>query len=261
MSSGIHVKKDGALWLITLDRPKANAIDQATSRSMWRSFIEFRDDPDARVAILTGAGNRFFSAGWDLKAVASGAEENADYGGGGFAGLTEEWTVDKPIIAAVNGMALGGGFELALACDMIIAAEHATFALPEALRGLVADAGGIVRLPRRLPRVIANEMLMTGRSMDAQEALRWGLINKIVAADQLESAARELAQSVIKCAPMPLRAIKHATRLTSNLSEKDAFAFVASGKVPVFLDVAGSEDAKEGVSSLLEKREPLWRNR
>jgi crotonobetainyl-CoA hydratase len=158
--TGVHIDKRGAVLEVTLDRPKANAIDSAASRALGEAFVTLRDDPALHVAIVTGVGDKFFSAGWDLKAVAAG--DSTDYGAGGFAGLTELFDLAKPVISAVNGLAVGGGFELALAADLIVAADHAEFFLPEVTLGIIPDAGGVLRLPRRLSRALATEMLMTG---------------------------------------------------------------------------------------------------
>ena len=151
MTEIVKRERHGAVLELTLDRPKANAIDMATSRALHGAFSEFAADDALRVAILTGGGEKFFSAGWDLKAAAAGEEVDADHGSGGFAGLTEFYQLNKPVIAAVNGFAAGGGFELALACDLIVAADHAEFFLPEVTIGIIADAGGVFRLPRRIP--------------------------------------------------------------------------------------------------------------
>ena len=191
--------RDGILEL-TIDRPPANAIDSATSRELGEVFVAFRDDPSLRVAVITGAGDRFFSAGWDLKAAAAGDPE--DYGVGGFAGLTERFDLDKPVIAAVNGWAAGGGFELALACDLIVASRTARFVLPEVNLGFVPDAGGVLRLPARMPRAIAMELMLTGREMDAAEAARWGVVNRVTEPDGLLDAARELAARIAAAAPL-----------------------------------------------------------
>src|ERR1700739_2007571 len=158
----VQATVEGQTLVVTLDRPKANAIDVPTSRALYAAFDRLRRDPELRVAILTGAGERFFSAGWDLKAAAEGEGIDADHGPGGFAGLTEFYDIGKPVIAAVNGLALGGGFELVLAADLVVAAEHAEFALTEVTLGLVPDAGGLLRLPARLPRPIAVEDLLPG---------------------------------------------------------------------------------------------------
>lgn len=173
MSESLHLTRNGSILEITLDRPKANAIDAKTSFEMGEVFLNFRDDPQLRVAIITGAGEKFFSAGWDLKAAAEGEAPMLTLARG-FAGLTEIFNLDKPVIAAVNGYAFGGGFELALAADFIVCADNASFALPEAKLGIVPDSGGVLRLPKILPPAIVNEMVMTGRRMGAEEALRWG---------------------------------------------------------------------------------------
>ncbi len=190
----VHVERRDAVLEVTLDRPKANAIDTATSREMGLIFQSFRDDPALRVAIVTGAGEQFFSAGWDLKAAAAGETPDSDFGVGGFGGIQELPDLNKPIIAAVNGMAVGGGFELALSADLIVAAEHARFALPEIKAGQLADAASI-KLPRRIPYHIAMELLLTGRWMAATEAERRGLVNEIVPAERLLDRAREIAAS------------------------------------------------------------------
>src|SRR5277367_4061636 len=170
MSDGpLHITRHGAVLEVVLDVPKANAISAATSRIMGKAFMEFRDDPALRVAIVTGAGEKFFSAGWDLKGAAAGEPPDADYGAGGFGGLQQLPGLNKPVIAAVNGMAVGGGFELALSADMVLAAEHARFALPEIRAGTLADAATL-KLPRRIPFHIAMDLLLTGRWMDAKEA-------------------------------------------------------------------------------------------
>ena len=176
--SPIKIRKEGGVFEVTLDRPKANAIDLATSRIMGEAFAEFRDDPEQRVAIITGAGEKFFCPGWDLKAAADGDEVDGDYGVGGFGGLQELRDLNKPVIAAVNGICCGGGLELALSADIILAADHTSFALPEIQSGTVADAAS-VKLPKRIPYHIAVEMLLTGRWIEAEEAHRWGMINQI----------------------------------------------------------------------------------
>ena len=173
MSEAVKTRRDGGVLEVTLDRPKANAIDYATSRAMGEVFQSFRDDPDLRVAIVTGAGEKFFSAGWDLKAAAAGDPVDGWYGVGGFGGIQELRDLNKPVIAAVNGMAVGGGFELALSADLILAAEHARFALPEIRAGTLADAA-TAKLPKRMPYHVAMDLLLTGRWMDAAEAHRWG---------------------------------------------------------------------------------------
>ena len=255
--TAVRSERRGAVTEITLDRPKANAIDAATSRALGLAFAAFRDDRHARVAIVTGAGERFFSAGWDLKAAAAG--DDTDYGVGGFAGLTEMFDLDKPVIAAVNGLAVGGGFELALACDLIVAAETAEFFLPEATLGIVPDAGGVLRLPRRLPRAIAIEMLLTGRRMGAAEAQRYGLVNRVVPAGAAMASARELAATVVAAAPLAIAAIKAVTVAAEDLPIAQAYA--AMRRIPAYERALASEDMREGPRAFAEKRAPTWRGR
>jgi crotonobetainyl-CoA hydratase len=234
-------------------------MDPATSRALGDTFAAFRDDPDARVAIVTAAGERFFSAGWDLKSAASG--ERQDYGVGGFAGLTELFDLTKPVIAAVNGMAVGGGFELILACDLIVAANHVEFFLPEATIGIIPDAGGVIRLPRRLPHALAMEMLLTGSRMSAAEALARGLVNRVVPASELMASARELAARVLAAAPLSAAAIKAVVAGTGHLSVADAYAAMREGRIPDYDRVLASDDAKEGPRAFAEKRKPVWKGR
>ena len=206
MSEPVKTHKQGHVFEVIIDRPKANAIDLATSRMMGEIFREFRDDPELRVAILGAAGDKFFSAGWDLKAAAEGDAVDGDYGVGGFGGLQELPQMNKPVICAVNGICCGGGLEMALACDIILASEQATFALPEIRSGTVADAASI-KLPKRIPYHIAMEMLLTGRWIDAEEAARWGLINQICPSDQLMDKAREMAELLASGPPLVLSLI------------------------------------------------------
>jgi crotonobetainyl-CoA hydratase len=258
--SGILTEKRDAILEITIDRPKANAIDSASSRALGEAFAAFRDDDEIRVAIVTGSGDRFFSAGWDLKAAAVEGDTE-DWGAGGFAGLTELFDLDKPVIAAVNGYAAGGGLELALACDLIVAVRGAQLFLPEVRLGFVADAGGVLRLPKRLPRALAMEMLLTGRRMDAEEAARWGLVNRVVDRDELMPAARELAAEIIIGAPLAVRATKAIVAATEDLSAAEGYAALRAGAVPAYQRAIGSEDALEGPRAFAEGREPTWRGR
>ncbi len=254
---GIRIERRGATMELTIDRPKANAIDSATSKVMGEAFVEFRDDSGLRVAIVTGAGERFFSAGWDLKAYAAGDPD--DFGSGGLGGLTELFDLEKPVIAAVNGYAAGGGFELVLACDMVVAVPGAHFSLPEVTLGFIADSGGIFRLPRRMPHPLAMEMLLTGEPIDAAEAARWGLVNRVVEPPDLLPAARELAARVEAAAPLATQAVKATLAATERLTVEEGFAAIRSGRVPAYDRAMASDDAEEGPRAFAEGREPTWR--
>jgi crotonobetainyl-CoA hydratase len=256
----VRVSRDGAVLEVVLDRPQANAIDAATSRLMGDVFEEFRDDADLRVAIITAAGERFFSAGWDLKAAAGGEPPDADYGVGGFGGLQELPNLNKPVIAAVNGMAVGGGFELALSADLILAAEHARFALPEISAGTLADAA-TVKLPHRIPYHVAMDLLLTGRWLDAEEAHRWGIVNRVVPLEQLMPAARELAAALAAGPPLVFAAIKEVARESERMSFAEAMARIMKRGFPTVAALYGSEDQLEGARAFAEKRAPIWKGR
>ena len=256
--SGFHVEISDGIAVLTIDRPKANAIDAATSYSMGEAFVGFEHDPKVRVAIVTGAGERFFSAGWDLGAAAEGEAFDSDYGAGGFGGFPDLPGRRTPVIAAVNGMAVGGGFEIAMAADMIVAAEHATFFLPEAGIGVLPDAGS-VRLPRLLPPHIAREVLIARRRLTAAEAAQFGLVNRVVPADQLLTAARELAAGVVANAPLSVAAILDIGRRTAQMDPIEAMAAIKTFES--YRTAVDSEDAEEGNLSFAEKRPPVWKGR
>jgi crotonobetainyl-CoA hydratase len=260
VSEALKVIRAGAVLEVTLDRPKANAIDGATSRAMGELFASFRDDPKLRVAIVTGAGEHFFSAGWDLKAAAEGETPDADFGVGGFGGIQELPDLDKPVIAAVNGMAVGGGFELALSADLILAAGHARFALPEIKAGQLADAASI-KLPRRIPHHVAMELLLTGRWMEAEEAKRWGLVNEVVPSDRLLARAHEIAALLASGPPLVFAALKEVIRETAHLPIQNAFDLVTKKRLPAVRTLYESEDAREGARAFAEKRDPVWKGR
>jgi len=258
--SPIKIRREGAILEVTLDRPKANAIDLATSRLMGEAFQAFRDDDALRVAIITGGGDKFFCPGWDLKAAAGGDAVDGDYGVGGFGGLQELRDLNKPVIAAVNGIACGGGLELALSADMILAADHASFALPEIRSGTVADAASI-KLPKRIPYHIAMELLLTGRWFDAEEAHRWGLVNEIVAANQLMDRAWELARLLASGPPLVYATIKEIVRDAEDSKFQDAMNRITGRQLRTVDVLYGSEDNLEGARAFAEKRDPVWKGR
>ncbi len=258
MTSPIQTSRNGAILEVTINRPKANAIDAATSRIMGDVFASFRDDPTLRVAILTGAGEKFFCPGWDLKAAAAGEAPDSDYGVGGFGGLQQLPGLNKPVICAVNGLAFGGGFEIMISCDIIIAAEHATFALPEIRSGTVADAATI-KLPRRIPYHVAMELLFTGRAIDTKEAKQWGMINEVVPATDLMARARAVAAQLADGPPLVFAAIKEIDRETSHLTVHQAFDMVTKRKLPTVDKLYSSEDQLEGARAFAEKRKPVWK--
>ena len=258
MSAGIRTRTDGPILEVTIDRPKANAIDLAASRRLNEVFTSFRDDPELRVAIVTGAGERFFSPGWDLKAAAAGEDSDEDWGVGGFGGLNYPRNLDKPLIAAVNGIACDGGFEIVLGTDIIVMEEHARFALPEINVAVLADAGTI-KLRRRIPYHVAVEFLMTGRWMDAAEAKHWGLANHVVPKGEALGKAREIAQQLAAGPPLLFPAIKQLLRHTEVVAEHAAFELHDS--LDAVQKVIRSEDLKEGARAFSAKRTPVWKGK
>jgi crotonobetainyl-CoA hydratase len=255
MSDGIRITTEGAVLEVTIDRPKANAIDLKASRRLNEVFTSYRDDPALRVAIITGAGDRFFSPGWDLKAAAGGEKSDEDWGAGGFGGLNYPRNLNKPVIAAVNGIACGGGFEVVLGTDIIVMEEHAQFALPEINVGVLADAGTI-KLRRRIPYHVAVEFLLTGRWMNATEAQHWGLANHVVPKGAGLAKAREIAQQLAAGPPLLFPAIKQLLRHTEMVPEHEAFELHDS--LDAVQRVIRSDDLKEGTRAFTEKRAPRW---
>ena len=258
--SPIKTSERNHILEVKLDRPKANAIDLKTSRILGEIFTNFRDNPNLRVAIITGAGEKFFCPGWDLKAAADGDAVDGDYGVGGFGGLQELRGLNKPVIAAVNGICCGGGLEWALSADIILAAEHATFALPEIRSGTVADAASI-KLPKRIPYHIAMDMLLTGRWLDAEEAARWGLINYIYRAEKLMDEAYKLGELLASGPPLVYAAIKEVVREAENMKFQDALNKITKSQFESVEKLYRSEDQIEGARAFSEKREPQWKGR
>ena len=256
----IKIETNGHILEVTIDRPKANAIDLATSRIMGEVFRDFRDDTSLRVAILTARNEKFFCPGWDLKAAADGDAVDGDYGVGGFGGLQELRGMNKPVICAVNGICCGGGLEIALSCDIILAAEHASFALPEIRSGTIADAASL-KLPKRIPYHIAMEMLLTGRWLEAEEAARWGMINHVHKNEDLMPEARKMAELLASGPPLVYAAIKEVVREAEDMKFQDALNKITKSQFETIDRLYHSEDQLEGARAFAEKRDPVWKGR
>jgi enoyl-CoA hydratase len=254
MTDEVLRERRGHVELLTLNRPEArNAINLATAVALGTALDECENDDDVWVVILTGAGDKAFSAGMDLKAFAAGEIPITD---AGFGGLTQR-QFSKPLIAAANGSALAGGFEMLISCDLVVAADHAKFGIPESSRGLVAGAGGLIRLPKLVPLAVALEMALTAEPIDAQRAYELGLVNRVVPGEQVLDAAMALAERIAQNAPMAVRLSKDVMKRSRELTEAQAWqisdeAFGASGR---------SADALEGATAFAEKRAPNWQGK
>lgn len=258
----IKVEKNGHLTTVTINRPKAmNAISPLVSVEMDQAFNDFDADPQQWVCIITGAGEKAFSAGNDLKFQAeNGVDKMREIMKGvkgGFAGLTSRFDCYKPFIAAVNGLALGGGFEIALACDIIVASENASFGLPEPRVGLIPDSGGVHRLPRQIPYHIAQYMILTSKRITAQQAVQYGLVAEVVPLSELIPTAEKVAAEILLAAPLCIRAAKEATVKGLNVSLQEAI----NTRYPGQLVMRQSEDFIEGPKAFAEKRQPNWKGK
>lgn len=255
----IKYEKQGRIARITINRPDVrNALHPPANKELSEAFDDFDADPECWVAILTGAGEKAFSAGNDLKYSAQHGMGGGEMGKGGFGGITTRFDLFKPVIGAINGLALGGGFEIAICCDILVAAEGATFGLPEPRVGLAALAGGMQRLPRLIPPKIAMGMMLTGKPITAQKALELGIVNEVVPSSELMAAAERWANQILECSPISVRASKQVALLSEGMPIKEA---IESRAYPLVSALFGSEDMMEGIMAFAQKRKPDWKGK
>jgi len=271
MSPSVSCQKYGRVLEITLDRPPVNAINLQTSTDLYHAFKMLQEDDELYVGIITNKGGRYFSAGWDLKEFADKGDElmeSSDYdlGPGGLGGMSEYWGLKKPIIAAVTGSAIGGGFEMLLSADIILAAKEVEFWLPEAKLGFLPDGGGLQQLPKRLPYNLASELMLTGRKLGMAEARHHGLVAQVLEAYQVLPRAHEMAAEIAQAAPLPLQAMKEMMALSTSLTVEQTFvqtrkAWFGGSDFPLFEKMLNSEDYLEGSRAFSEKRPPNYKGR
>lgn len=255
----VLAERVGRITLVTINRPEVgNAVDAAVTRGLDRALGDAAEDPAVAAVVLTGAGDRAFCAGMDLAFFAAHGPGSLVTPAGGFAGVVER-DLGKPVIAAVNGAALAGGFEIALACDLVVAAEHATFGLPEVRRGLIAAAGGLARLPQRVPHNVAMELILTGRPLSAWEGYRVGLVNHVVPGADLLGQALDLAAEIAANAPLAIRASRRLVRMHDAIAPGDGDVWEESERELTAL--CRTDDVAEGVRAFREKRRPRWTGR
>ena len=270
MAEAVSLRRDGPVLEVLLERPPANAINTKTSYQLYEAFRQLNEDDELRVGLLHAAPNpkNIFCAGWDLKDAAQGDgqsdETGFDLGPGGLGGLPEFWDLTKPVIAAVRGAAVGGGLEMILGADIIVASQDSYFSLPEMQRGFLPDAGAVQQLHHRIPYNVARDLLLTGRPMSADEAKHWGLVRDVVAGEDLLGHARDLARTVANVAPLVPRALKEYMRAAGHLSPEQAHrlsrqAWVGRSGMPFYEAMLASDDFDEGARAFAEKRDPEFK--